>query len=135
MAVKPIGICLVMCAVFVTLALSADKPTLRKHTAWIVAPEHTGEIKIRIDDLVQIDSEKLPVIHTHLGKTFSAKLNGRCLQMIGRLPPGGEGSFAASFYFQAVSAGPTTVTVTLSDAQGTQLQTWDYAVLVERSTT
>jgi len=130
-AVRSIAIVLVMCAVFVSLALSADKPTLRRQTAWIVAPGHTGEIRVKVGDVVQIESEMLPVIPMHLGKTFKVGVKGRFLQTIGSLPPEGEGAFHSSFYFKAVAAGRATVTVALRDAEGKQLQTWEYVVVVE----
>jgi len=69
---------------------------------------------------------------TCVGKRFKAKLNGSSLNTIGRLPPGGEGSFHASFYYKAVAAGQSTVTVTLHDAQSEQLESRDYVVVVER---
>ncbi|MFQ5809644.1 MAG: hypothetical protein ACE5JM_08495, partial [Armatimonadota bacterium] len=92
MAVRIMCAVLVTCAVVVALVLGADKPTLRKQAAWIVAPEHPGEIKVQVGDVVQIESQRLPVIPMHLGKRFSAKQNGRALHTIGKLPPAGEGS-------------------------------------------
>ncbi len=111
------------------------RPPLRKQTVWIVPHEHTGEIKVQIGDVVQIESQTLPVIPMHLGKTFKATLEGRAVQRIGSLPPEGEGAFHASFYFKAVAATRTTVTVILLDAEGKQLQTWDYVVVVESAKT
>jgi hypothetical protein len=124
---------LVTCAVVVALALGADKPTLRKQVAWIVAPKHTGEVRVQVGDVVQIESQRLPVIPMHLGKRFSAKQNGRALHTIGRLPPAGEGSFHTSFYYKASAVGQSTVTVSLRDAEGKELQSWDYVVVVEQA--
>ena len=135
MPVRLVCVLLVTCAVVLALALGADKPTLRRQTAWIVEPEHAGEIKVQVGDVVQIESQHLPVIPVHLGKRFKAKIEGRSLHTIGSLPPAGEGSFHASFYYKASDPGRSTVTVTLHDAQGTQLESWDYVVVVEREKT